>query len=86
MKDWFIYFLFLPIQVDKATAKKQRLDFSWINVEIPARDELLVEVCVRVNGESVLVELEYQWLPSKCTDCKVFGHHVDFHNQTNRFK
>lgn len=66
-----------PLHVDKATANKQRLDYARICVEIDAGDDLPTEVMVKVNGESVVVEIEYQWLPPKCTECKVFGHSSD---------
>jgi hypothetical protein len=66
-----------PIHVDNATAKRQRLDFARVCVEIEAGDELPTEVQVIVNGESVVVHIEYQWLPSNCTKCKIFGHSTD---------
>lgn len=29
---------------------------------------------MKINGEYVLVQVEHQWLPPKCTECNVFGH------------
>lgn len=66
-----------PIHVDNATAKRQRLDFARVCVEIEAGDELPTEVQIKVNGDSVVVLIEYQWLPSSCTKCKIFGHLTD---------
>lgn len=63
-----------PIHVDHATATKRRMDYARVCVEISAGDELPSEVVVRSNGESVIIKVEYQWLPTKCAECKVFGH------------
>lgn len=63
-----------PIHIDEATAKKKRLDFARICVEINAEDELPNDITISVNSDSVMVGVEYQWLPPKCESCKVFGH------------
>lgn len=63
-----------PLHVDQATAKKLRLDYARICVEIDAGTELPDDVEITINGEAVIVALQYQWLPPICTDCKVFGH------------
>lgn len=59
---------------DKATEKQQRLDFARICIEIDAESDLPDEVHIKMNGQSIVVRLEYQWLPSRCTKCKVFDH------------
>ncbi|KAI8564159.1 hypothetical protein RHMOL_Rhmol03G0160300 [Rhododendron molle] len=63
-----------PLHVDQATAKKLRLDYARICVEIDAGTDLPDDVQITINGETVIVALQYQWLPPICTDCKVFGH------------
>lgn len=63
-----------PIHVDEATAGRKRLDFARVCVEISAKDELPEEIVVRANGETAAIRVEYQWLPPKCPECKVFGH------------
>lgn len=63
-----------PIYVDEATAQKKRLDYARICVEIEAGEELPSDISISVNAESVMVGVEYQWLPPKCEKCKVFGH------------
>lgn len=63
-----------PIHVDNATASKKRLDFARVCIEVSAGDDLPDEVVVKANGDSVVVRVEYQWLPAKCSECKVFGH------------
>jgi len=66
-----------PIHVDNATAKRQRLDFARVCVEVEAGDELPDEVQIKVNGDSVVVTIEYQWLPSNCSKCRIFGHSTE---------
>ena len=63
-----------PLHVDEATAKRKRLDFARICIEIDAKDDLPNDITISVNIDSVMVGVEYQWLPSKCEGCKVFGH------------
>lgn len=48
-----------------------------ICVEISAEQELPDEVTVVVEGESVVVPIEYQVLPPRCSVCKVFGHNTN---------
>lgn len=72
-----------PLHVDKATEKQMRLDFARVCVEIDAESELPDEVQIKVNGHSIVVQLEYQWLPAKCAKCKVFGHSCASKQGTN---
>lgn len=66
-----------PIHIDEATANKRRLDFARVCVEINAGDELPTDITISVKDESVMIGVEYQWLPSRCEKCKVFGHTCD---------
>lgn len=63
-----------PLHVDKATENQQRIDFARICIEVSAEDDLPDEIQIVVKGESVMVHVEYQWLPTRCAKCKVFGH------------
>lgn len=63
-----------PLNVDNATAKRLRLDYARMCVEIDAGTELPYDVRIIVNGELVVVAIQYQWVPPICCDCKVFGH------------
>lgn len=56
-----------PLHVDKDTKKRKRLDYARVCVEIDVRTELPDDVKITVNGESVVVRLEYQWLPPICS-------------------
>ncbi|KAG5565795.1 hypothetical protein RHGRI_001652 [Rhododendron griersonianum] len=74
-----------PLHVDQATAKTSRqpglLQTKSTNaricIEISAENELPDEVRITVEGESVVVFVEYQVLPSLCKECQVFGHSTD---------
>ncbi|KAG5513076.1 hypothetical protein RHGRI_038502 [Rhododendron griersonianum] len=71
-----------PIHVDQATAKtaKQpgllntKSTTARICIEVSAEQDLPDEVTVLVEGESVVVPIEYQVLPPICKICHVFGH------------
>lgn len=71
-----------PLHVDQATTKSARQPGllntksmkARICIEVSAEHELLNEVTVVVEGESVVVLIEYQVLPPMCTICHVFGH------------
>lgn len=43
-------------------------------MEIDAGTDLPDDIQITVNGETVIVALQYQWLPPICPECKVFGH------------
>ena len=60
--------------MDIATAQQQRLDFARVCVEISAASELPKVIQIRNEHESVSVNIEYQWIPPKCSKCGVFGH------------
>lgn len=71
-----------PLHVDQATAKTARQPGllqtkstkARICIEISAQQDLPDEVTVVVEGESVVVPIEYQVLPPMCNLCHVFGH------------
>lgn len=74
-----------PLHVDQATAKTSRQPGllhtkstnARICIEISAEHELPDDVRITVEGESVVVSIEYQVLPSLCKVCQVFGHSTD---------
>ncbi|KAG5565781.1 hypothetical protein RHGRI_001639 [Rhododendron griersonianum] len=71
-----------PLHVDQATAKTSRQPgllqtkstSARICIEINAQHELPADVEITVEGESVVVPIEYQVLPLMCKLCQVFGH------------
>ncbi|KAG5553054.1 hypothetical protein RHGRI_011046 [Rhododendron griersonianum] len=73
-----------PLHVDHATAKTARqpglqqtkTTKARICIEVSAQQVLPDEVQVVVEGESVVIPVEYQVLPPMCNICHVFGHHT----------
>ncbi|XP_058211571.1 uncharacterized protein LOC131323743 [Rhododendron vialii] len=73
-----------PLHVDQATAKTARQPGllqtkstkARICIEVSAEQILPDEVTVIVEGESVVIPVEYQVLPPMCNICHVFGHHT----------
>lgn len=63
-----------PLHVDVATAGQQRIAFARVCIEIGADYELPSTISVLTAKGTVVVTVEYQWLPRKCSKCKVFGH------------
>ncbi|KAI8555236.1 hypothetical protein RHMOL_Rhmol05G0159000 [Rhododendron molle] len=71
-----------PLLVDQATTKTSRQSgllqtkstSARICIEISAQHELPDDVRITVEGESVVVPVEYQVLPLMCKLCQVFGH------------
>lgn len=61
------------LHADVDTEKRTRLDYARICVEVDAEFELSDDIQVTVNGASVVVVIEYQWLPAFCPECKRFG-------------
>ena len=75
-----------PIQVDRMTATRRRITYARICIEINAETEPIFELDVQYRNpitggnESVKVNVEYQWTPSRCTKCLVFGHDCSKNN------
>ncbi|KAG5523680.1 hypothetical protein RHGRI_030607 [Rhododendron griersonianum] len=71
-----------PLHVDHATAKtagqpglqQTKTTNARICIEVSAQQVLPDEVQVVVEGESVVIPVEYQVLPPMCNTCHVFGH------------
>ncbi|XP_058181235.1 uncharacterized protein LOC131299672 [Rhododendron vialii] len=71
-----------PLHVDQTTTKTSRQPglhqttstSARICIEISVVHELPKEVRITVEGESVVVPIEYQVLPQMCKLCQVFGH------------
>lgn len=63
-----------PLHVDLATTKHSRFDFARICIEVDANEDLPSSIHIKIELGSVVVAVEYQWLPQKCTKCNAFGH------------
>ncbi|PWA91064.1 zinc knuckle CX2CX4HX4C [Artemisia annua] len=53
-----------------------RANFARVLVKVDASNDLVdsIEVCYRSLGKSMMLDVEYAWVPPMCSHCKVFGH------------
>ncbi|XP_062085752.1 uncharacterized protein LOC133791859 [Humulus lupulus] len=65
----------VPILVDKVTKDRSMMQFSRVLVEIELSEDLPKSVQF-LNEKGQLMEqlLEFEWLPTQCRGCKVYGH------------
>jgi hypothetical protein len=65
----------IPLYMDQATAKGERLAYARCFIEINAAVKLPKTVQVEVSkGEYVDIPVEFEWVPPICSKCKSFGH------------
>ncbi|XP_062103623.1 uncharacterized protein LOC133814711 [Humulus lupulus] len=71
-----------PILVDKVTKDRSMMQFSRALVEIDIADEILKSIQF-MNEIGQLMEqlVEFEWLPTQCKNCKVFGHTMSLCNR-----
>jgi len=68
----------IPIKIDKYTRDKSFLKYARLLIEIQLEDNF-PEYIEFVNEQNVVVRqrLKYEWKPTKCDFCKMFGHTRD---------
>jgi len=60
---------------DYYTAKRERLNYARVLVQIQINQELKDEVIFEnEKGDDVGQEIHYEWRPLQCQVCKMFGH------------
>lgn len=65
------------LHTDKITARRKRISYARVCVEVDASTELVKEFDPRCdNGEWITIKAELEWVPAKCTTCGVFGHSI----------
>ncbi|XP_062074801.1 uncharacterized protein LOC133778793 [Humulus lupulus] len=71
-----------PLLVDKVTKERSMMQFVRVLVEIEIAEDLPKSIQF-LNEKGQLMEqlLEYEWLPTQCRGCKVFGHTVSMCNR-----
>ncbi|KAH7844917.1 hypothetical protein Vadar_033123 [Vaccinium darrowii] len=75
--DWAINLMADVAQLEhlnKMNARNVAMVFAPNMTQVDAELKLPNEIQVTVNGSSVIADIEYQWIPDICTECKVFGH------------
>ncbi|KAJ6287849.1 hypothetical protein OIU78_029184 [Salix suchowensis] len=65
-----------PLASDEATLQGTRLEYARVCIEIEADLPLVhkFQVASSLSEDPITVDVTYEWKPSKCDICKVFGH------------
>ncbi|KAB5547862.1 hypothetical protein DKX38_011268 [Salix brachista] len=65
-----------PLANDEATLQGTRLEYARVCIEIEADLPLVhkFQVASSLSEDPITVDVTYEWKPSKCDICKVFGH------------
>jgi hypothetical protein len=64
-----------PLCVDSVIEEQLRIGFARVLVEVSIDSDFPKEIeIVGVDGNRVVVGIEYPWIPIKCMKCKSFGH------------
>jgi len=65
----------VPLHADHTTLLRKRLSYARVCVKIDASKTLVKEYDLRCpNGLFITISADYEWIPSKCNNCNVFGH------------
>ncbi|XP_020679641.1 uncharacterized protein LOC110097546 [Dendrobium catenatum] len=59
----------VPLYVDSLTAKRTRLTFARICVQIDRNSELPDEIPMDIDGEDFNLKVVYDWKPTRCEGC-----------------
>jgi hypothetical protein len=64
-----------PMMTDECTAKKLRVSYARVLIEVDVTIELTNYITIRdPKGNKVLQQVEYEWKPPFCTKCNKVGH------------
>ncbi|KAJ6731272.1 GLYCINE-RICH CELL WALL STRUCTURAL PROTEIN 1.8-LIKE [Salix viminalis] len=65
-----------PLASDEATMKCSRLEYARVCIEVDASFPLTnqFQVVSQLSEEPITVDVSYEWKPSRCAKCMVFGH------------
>ncbi|KAJ6397275.1 hypothetical protein OIU84_020277 [Salix udensis] len=65
-----------PLASDEATLNDTRVEYARVCIEIEADVPLVhhFQVASSLSEEPITVDVTYEWKPSRCETCKVFGH------------
>ncbi|KAL2226588.1 UNVERIFIED_CONTAM: hypothetical protein Sindi_2017500 [Sesamum indicum] len=77
-----------PLYPDAITRACMRLDFARVCVMIDVTQKLKKHIIIMTPDEDggetpCKVDIEYEWLPPKCTGCMMLGHSVKECSLTN---
>lgn len=64
-----------PIRLDDQTKNLSRLNYARVLVEMMYEDTLKTKVkTIADNKETYIQDIEFEYIPPNCTQCKCFGH------------
>ncbi|KAB5531494.1 hypothetical protein DKX38_018164 [Salix brachista] len=65
-----------PLSCDESTFSCKRLEYARVCVEVDAAHPFVhnFELVIPQSSGTVKVDVEYEWKPSRCKTCKVYGH------------
>ncbi|XP_020680859.1 uncharacterized protein LOC110098381, partial [Dendrobium catenatum] len=59
----------IPLYVDSLTAKRTRLTFARVCVQVDKNSVLPDEIPLEIDGDDLVLKVVYDWKPSKCDGC-----------------
>ncbi|KAK8598769.1 hypothetical protein V6N13_094729 [Hibiscus sabdariffa] len=65
----------VPLYMDSVTASRTRLEFAkvCVELEVDASTPKHINVLLR-DGSTTAIRVWIPWIPSRCSNCKLFGH------------
>ena len=68
----------IPLKTDRFTKDKMMLRYARLLIEMPL-DGQFPEFLEFANEKGVLIrqKIQYEWIPIKCTYCRMFGHPLE---------
>ncbi|KAB5524654.1 hypothetical protein DKX38_022403 [Salix brachista] len=65
-----------PLACDEATLQGSRLEYARVCIEIDATMPLVhrFQVASSLTESPITIDVSYEWKPSRCNSCKIFGH------------
>ena len=75
-----------PIQADKMTASRRCITYARICIEVDASEDWITSFELEdVNGKNpITIQVESQWTPTRCPQCKCFGHNYITKSRTQK--
>ncbi|PKU79343.1 uncharacterized protein LOC110111469 [Dendrobium catenatum] len=70
-------FIGIPLMVDTPTAQKTRLTFARVCIEVTSKSVLPDLIPISLVGESMMLEVQYEWKPTPCEFCDSLVHPAD---------
>ncbi|KAL0927854.1 hypothetical protein M5K25_002069 [Dendrobium thyrsiflorum] len=68
----------IPLAVDSLTAKKTRLTFARVCVQVDSEATYPEEISISLDGDIFGLKVQYEWRPSPCETCKSLVHSTSF--------